>query len=83
MPGSNPARWRPHHPADGLILDMEDAVAPDARNRARANPRALKAAATAGAKPSSASPPRHAVRADLPPPPGADAILLPKVATPT
>src|SRR5205085_6808440 len=47
MPGSNPRALEKARalPADGLIFDLEDAVAPEAKETARA---AVAAAATAG-----------------------------------
>ena len=86
MPGSNPRALEKAHglPADGLIIDLEDAVAADAKEGARAIVAAALAAGGYGARElvlrvnSLDTPWGHAdlaVAATMP----IDAVLLPKV----
>src|SRR6516165_956566 len=89
MPGSNPRALEKAHglPADGLIIDLEDAVAADAKEGARAIVAAALAAGGYGARElvlrvnSLDTPWGHAdlaVAATMP----IDAVLLPKVENP-
>src|SRR5882724_8314237 len=89
MPGANTRALEKARslPADALIFDLEDAVAPDANEAARTN-----VVAAAGTTPSDRrEPPRPAtgpgtggVRPAFGPfpPPGADAFLAPKAESP-